>query len=72
MRKQEQKLKVINDKLKVQVENTKNQLESSDVNKTESEAKDMVLFILFKVHHLLRTNREGILSDYNSRSVSTF
>lgn len=72
MRKEDQRVKDVNEKLKTKLESTKNQFESKDSNQMENEAKKMVLFILFKVHHLLRTDREGILSDYNSRLVNRF
>lgn len=38
------------------------------VSEQEEESRKMVLFTLFKVHHLLRTeHREGIYSIHNSR-----
>lgn len=40
------------------------------MSEKEEESKKMVLFTLFKIHHLLRTEqREGVYSIHNSRYI---
>lgn len=44
-----------------------------DKNKLGEECKRWVLYILFKTHHLLRTNcREGVCSTHGSKYEHTF
>lgn len=63
-----QRLAKENKKYMKRAKEVKKRMEAEETMVRENESKKMVLFILFKLHHLLPTKtKAGILSDFGSR-----